>query len=55
MNMVYQEGPHANNCLYIFIHTLYITVCQANSYQCSKLTPEDGQGTPETCSVAKIK
>jgi hypothetical protein len=21
----------------------------------SKLTPEDGQGTPETCGVAKIK
>jgi predicted nucleic acid-binding Zn ribbon protein len=41
--------------LYILIHTFYITVCQANSYQCSKLTPEDWQGTSETCRVAKIK
>jgi hypothetical protein len=28
---------------------------QANSYQCRKLTPEDGQGTPETCGAAKVK
>jgi hypothetical protein len=30
-------------------------VFQANSYKCSKLTLEDGQGTPDTCRVAKIK
>jgi hypothetical protein len=38
------------------LHTIQHTfICQAISYQCSKLTPEDGQGTPETWRVAKIK
>jgi hypothetical protein len=44
-----------NDYLYIFILKLYITVCQTDSYQCSKITPEDGQGTPETCRAAIIK
>jgi hypothetical protein len=34
----------------MFIYKLYITVYQANGYPCSKLSPEDGQVTPETCS-----
>jgi hypothetical protein len=34
------------------LHTTFI--CQANSYQCCKVIPEDGGGTPETCRVAKI-
>jgi hypothetical protein len=46
--------------LYILPHSLQFLsfinkMNEANSYQGSKLTPEDGQGTPETCRVAKIK
>jgi hypothetical protein len=37
------------------LHTTQAHICQSKSYQCSTLTPEDGQGMPETCRVAKIK
>jgi hypothetical protein len=36
-------------------HTRTHSFLKPTAYQCSKLTHEDGQGTPETCRVAKIK
>jgi hypothetical protein len=52
--VLWEDRPHQTNHRTPH-HTTIHPFVKANGCPYSKLTPEDGQRTPETCTVAKIK